>query len=86
MAGKILHYRDRFKSSIKICTRCNFVDELPDSSTDCPDCKAPHSLGFWETAERFQLFVQLNKPRGIRSPSEHLQYIIDEAFGVYDVV
>jgi len=74
-------YRQTKKLVIKICLQCKIIDELQESTVTCPKCNSVNCLGFWETPEMFLRYLHINKPKGLYSNKEHLQYLIDEGLG-----
>lgn len=43
---------------IKVCLSCDYVENLPENRVHCIQCEK-HSLGYWESIEKFKAFIRL---------------------------
>ena len=72
-------YKQTKTMVIKICLSCHHVEELPESTIDCPSCRLTNHLFYWDSPYKFQNYIERYKPKHLNVIGEHLQYIVDEA-------
>jgi hypothetical protein len=80
LAKDYVHYRDRFKKTIRYCTSCKRVELLPDSTRACPECDMVGFLAFFDTPYHFKRHVTLYKPK-MNVIGKDLKEMYDEAMG-----